>query len=77
MMTPSTTISQAISMMPLEKSSRVSVGRRHCGKVCGITPLVYAKGGTIYTKRDEDYWTAGGIQEVRKRSRGDDTTSLP
>ena len=30
-----------------------------------------------YNKRDEDYWTGGGIREVRKHSRGDDTTSLP
>ena len=28
-----------------------------------------------YTKRDEDYWAGGGIQEVRKHARGDDTTS--
>ena len=42
---PSVTTSQAISTMPLEKSSKVSVGRRHYGRVCGITPLVYANGG--------------------------------
>ena len=28
-----------------------------------------------YTKVDSGYWDGGGIQEVRKRSRGDDTAS--
>ena len=44
-MTPSATISPAISTMHLEKSSGVSVARRNCGRECGITPLVCAKGG--------------------------------
>ena len=30
-----------------------------------------------YTKQDEEYWTGGGIQEVRKRAREDNTTSTP
>ena len=42
-MTPSATTSQAISTMHLEKSSKVSVGKRHYGRVCGITPLVFDK----------------------------------
>ena len=33
-----------------------------------ITPLVYAKGEASYIKRDEDYWTRGGIQEVKKKT---------
>ena len=44
-MTPSATISLATNTMHLEKSSEVRVDRRHYDRECGITPLVYAKGG--------------------------------
>ena len=44
-MTPSAATSPATNMMHLEKSSGVSVDRRHYGRECGITPLVYAKEG--------------------------------
>ena len=54
MMTPSATTSPATSTMHLEKSSGVSVDRRHYSKVYGITPLVYTKeGATLKTTGQE------------------------
>ena len=43
-MTRSATTSLATSTALLEKSSGASADRRHCGRVCGITQLVCAKG---------------------------------
>ena len=45
--TPSATTSQATSTMHLEKSSGASADRRHYGKECGITQLVFARGEVI------------------------------
>ena len=45
MMIPNATTSPATSTMHLEKSSGVSVDRKHYGREYGIMPLVYAKEG--------------------------------
>ena len=46
--------------------------RKHYGRVCGIIPHVLDKREvTLNVIKDKEYWEGGGIQEVRKRSRGD------
>ena len=62
-MTRSATTSLATSTALLEKSSGASADRRHCGRVCGITQLVCAKGGVILNKMKST-----GQEVVFKRS---------
>ena len=61
--TPSATTSQATSTMHLEKSSGVSADRRHCGRECGITQPVFARGEAILNKTKST-----GQEVVFKRS---------